>query len=368
MHNIMKYIISAVLIISINSTSIPIYAQEVITYNSLESRIESNNAAIKEITIALEEQVEDYEGMVEHFEDEQAVASWEKDNAEEDGNMLDYIDFATSEAVYEVAIDMFEDVVEKLNSHTTLRTKEYLVMQLTSAAQMLMISCETLEENLSYLNTMETMYQEMYEIAMIAAQAGTATALDVSSAYNNMLMISNNRKSLEDSYHELKANLLILLGYSSDADVVLESIPDVDLERIKERDLEPDIIKAIGNNSSLITMRQNNKGGDTPYETELYLQNLEDSEMKIDSKMRALYHEVDQAYLAYETAKVGFESGSIAWETAQAKNQLGMLSESQFLQAEIQYLSREAELKGAELSLIQAMNTYFWARDGILTI
>ena len=81
--------------------------------------------------------------------------------------------------------------------------------------------------------------------------------------------------------------------------------------------------------------------------------------------MQELYGKLQQEKLSYESAKVGYSSSELTWNQAQTSYELGIMSKSQYLSAQVAFLQSKATLESEDLNLRQAYETYEWAVKGI---
>ena len=81
-----------------------------------------------------------------------------------------------------------------------------------------------------------------------------------------------------------------------------------------------------------------------------------------------LYKDLKQKQKAYEASETLYEAAKADKAAADRKNELGMLSRQEYLQAESAWLSSEASHTAAKLDLTGAIENYQWALEGLLDI
>ena len=91
-------------------------------------------------------------------------------------------------------------------------------------------------------------------------------------------------------------------------------------------------------------------------------------EAEISSSMVNLYNAVIQARNSYSTSQAAFELEQTRMDMAERKMSLGMIGKLEYLQQKMSYTAAEADVRTAELSLLQAMETYDWAVKGNLSL
>lgn len=99
--------------------------------------------------------------------------------------MDEYAANSTLEEIYRSRVKSYNDSIGKLDEASSNRSRILLERQLTSAAQSLMISMQSLRLQQAYLEKMEELYQAVYHNQMIQVQAGLSTGQAVQSAENN---------------------------------------------------------------------------------------------------------------------------------------------------------------------------------------
>ena len=84
--------------------------------------------------------------------------------------------------------------------------------------------------------------------------------------------------------------------------------------------------------------------------------------------MQRLYQEVLDKKAAYEAAGTGYEAAEQSRAASERMYQNGLMSEAQYLGSQITYYQKKAAREAANLSLLQAMETYQWAVDGLAAV
>ena len=290
----------------------------------------------------------------------------DKDEAKDDGEMEDYVEAKSLQAIYNSSAKSYSDRIKDLNKYSANQSRISTERQLTSAAQSLMISWQSLELQEEYTEKLTELYEAQYENAAASQAAGLATDQEVTAAYNRWMNTSVSADSLADSQETVRQNLCLVLGVEGE-EMELRKIPSADPEHLAEYDLEADTKKAINNNSQVISERTSTSDLST---AGMNKKTRAESEMeeKVRIKMQQLYEDVMQAKQSYEAAQTGFSSAKIRWSNAGQKYSLGMLSEAEYLEEQIQYVQKKASFESADLALLSAMETYDWAVLGVVTL
>ena len=338
----------------------------VIEYEELGSLIHAYNTQVQEMTEETEKNRKDYTEIRDYLITERHSATDDKEDAEDEGDAESYAEYAANEAAYQAGVKSYNKMIKKLDSATSNQTRISLEKQLTNAAQSLMISWQSLGIQKESAEKTETLYRELYENAQTQKSAGLATDQDVLEAYNGWQETSISLQSLEDSMTNLSQTLCLLLGMDESGAVTLQEIPAVDVSEISELNLENDTKTAISYNTDIISERNESaKGTAAVANKDRQLDELED---KVTRKMKQLYENVQEAKQSYDAAQTGYRSAEITWNNAQAQYSMGMLSKAEYLQKEIAYIQKKTNYEAADLSLLQALETYRWAMKGIVDL
>lgn len=124
--------------------------------------------------------------------------------------------------------------------------------------------------------------------------------------------------------------------------------------------------KAVNNNYDVIEARNTASGSTSAGNKKA--RTSEELEASVRLVLKQLYEAVLQTKKSYEAAQTGYSSAQIAWNNAQNKYQLGMLSEAEYIQAQMQYTQKKAALESANMELLQALDTYDWAVLGVMEL
>ncbi len=165
---------------------------------------------------------------------------------------------------------------------------------------------------------------------------------------------------IEASGDSIRQSLYLLLG--ADDTVSLADIPPVDTKRLSEMDLEADMQKAMGNNGDLIAERDTKSAGTSSVNKKL--RTLDELEEQVRMKMEQLYEEVNQKKQAYDAAKTGLDGAELQWTNTQNQYRMGMLSNTEYLEKQLQYMQKKMTFDSADLALLQALENYHWAVEG----
>lgn len=335
-----------------------------VEYGELGNLIHAGNPGVQDIARGLEHTREDYGEILESLRLEREDVRSRKEEAEDEGDMEGYVNHASLEAIYQSGIRSYNQAMRRMDQYSANRERILLEKQLTSAAQSLMISWQSLVAQQEYLGNMDGLCLAQYEDALRQMQAGLATGDAVDAAYRRWTEVRASLTSLEDSRRIIYQKLCLLLGLESGGSVSLQKIPPADPGRVGMLNLEEDTRRAINNNTAVVNARHTS-AKDTPAIKNKRIKTAE-LEEKVKIQMAQLYEETLQAKLSYEAAAAGLAGAEISWADSQARYSMGMLGRTEFLQKETEYINKRTAFVSADLNLFQALQRYEWAVDGII--
>lgn len=240
---------------------------------------------------------------------------------------------------------------------------------LISGAQSAVIGYEQIVLQKENLNQTLELLEAVYRSTERQAAAGMATQNDVASARQNLESAKAGLQTIEANEVKLRQTLCTMLGWKYDAAIEIPAIPSVDAERIGKMNLEADTAAATENN---MTLKYNRLSEETLSAGSVEMQNLQRTmkaeKDEIAASMINLYHSVKQAQTALGTAQAAFELEQVKMDAAERKMSLGMIGNLEYLQQKSAYQSAKTEIRTAELSLLQAAETYDWAVKGNLSL
>lgn len=240
---------------------------------------------------------------------------------------------------------------------------------LISGAQSAMIGYEQIVLQKESLNGTIELLEAVCKSTERQSAAGMATQSDVNTAKSNLESAKAGLQTIEANEVKLRQNLCTMLGWSYNADLKVSEIPSVDTGRITKMNLAADTETAKENN---LTLKYNRLSEGTLTSGSVEMQNLRRTmkaeEAEIASSMVNLYNSVLQAQTACDTAQSTFELEKTKMDTAERKKTLGMIGNLEYLQQKVSYQSAEVSVRTAELSLLQAIETYDWAVKGNLSL
>ncbi len=240
---------------------------------------------------------------------------------------------------------------------------------LIAGAQSALIGYEQLILQKGSLQSTLELLQAVYQSTERQAAAGIATQNDVLSAKQNLDSVLAGLMTIEANEVKIRQTLCTMLGWAYDASPEIPEIPEVDPVQIESMNLESDTQKALGNN---FTLKYNRLSKETLTNGSVEMQNLlrtiDAEEAEVKSSMVNLYYSVNQAKNDLSNAQTAFSLEQSKMDLAERKMALGMIGKLEYLQQKNAYATAEVNVRTAELTLLQAVETYDWAVQGNLTL
>lgn len=301
-----------------------------------------------------------------------------EDMAEEQTGMDQAISAATAKALRQSARQM-RNAASMMGQ--SLKKTSSTERQVDRQANSLIMNVQSMMNQYEQLVSQRAMAAKGVELARTARALqdtmqpqGMAVDSDVLSAAASLSSAQSQLASLDAGMEQIYKLLCSFTGYDPASGVTFGAIPSADLAAIDAIDVNADKEKAVNNNYNLISLRSSTGGGMTDFQarttktttqTENRLRNVEYSENTVRSDIQALYDQILEKRAAYDAAKTAYESGKMVWDAAQIQKQNGSLSQIQYLQQELAWLTAESGYHCAGLELQQAIQNYRWAVAGV---
>ena len=301
-----------------------------------------------------------------------------EDIAEEQTGMDQAISAATAKALRQSARQM-RNAASMMGQ--SLKKTSSTERQVDRQANSLIMNVQSMMNQYEQLVSQRAMAAKGVELARTARalqdtmqSQGMAVDSDVLSAAASLSSAQSQLASLDAGMEQIYKLLCSFTGYDPASGVTFGAIPSADLAAIDAIDVNADKEKAVNNNYNLISLRSSTGGGMTDFQarttktttqTENRLRNVEYSENTVRSDIQALYDQILEKRAAYDAAKTAYESGKMVWDAAQIQKQNGSLSQIQYLQQELAWLTAESGYHCAGLELQQAIQNYRWAVAGV---
>lgn len=195
--------------------------------------------------------------------------------------------------------------------------------------------------------------------------ADTATQVDVLNAQEALLTASRNLDSAKAGVENIRQKLLVMLGWKYDDQPEIRQVPSADMGRIDSMDPQRDRAQALENNYTLKVNKKKLANASSVNVRESLEKTIADNEQKIGSSLVTSYQNVLAAKLAYDQAEAEWELESRNLTSAEVNYQLGNISRTQLENQQYAVENKHMALQIADMNLLQTMQTYDWAVNGL---
>ena len=335
----------------------------VLEYDEIPTLVHEYNSTIQQSAKDMGKMQQDFLQNAEELESHSRKMENLKDSAKDEGDYEAYGNYYAQEMRLSGTAKAMESTGKNLMSKKAVASMQQGEDMITQAAQSLMVTYDSLSKQRGTLVKLQELYDRQYQMMVNRRALGLVTDTDVFKAQTNQLSALSSIQTMDGVLLQLKPKLCTLTGWAADADPVIASIPPVDLSRIESMDLEADTWKAIGNNHTLIEQRHSAQGK-TNDGTAARMAYIEEGDQKLTIKMKQLYDDAAAKKTAREAALSGYQSAQQSAASYEHMYGLGLISEADYLGAQISYYQKQAAFENAETDLLLAVETYWWAVKG----
>ena len=317
-----------------------------IEYDNLRQLLLEGNLELKQANDSYESNKKNYQDLMEQMQDEQAYMKFLAEKYEDTEEEATY---RSNAAILGAQVTRLSKQLEAMNRQTKKLSVEENTDSYTMAAQSVMNSYNQMALNVTASEKRVQAAEASYEAMKKKHSAGAADRLI---SQRNLLSAYQQQSS------QLRFQLLSMLGLPDDGTVTIGTLPEPDLIAVDAVDYESDKQKAVNNNSSVQNVRHSRAG------------TTSEIHRKAAQEVEAVGN-AEAEFLAMQTAKVQYlaavdahDSACMSYESLQLKKQAGMLSQTEYLEGEAEYLQNLADYGEASMNLIAAMESYRWAVKG----
>ena len=237
--------------------------------------------------------------------------------------------------------------------------------QLSSVIEGLMISYGQLELSRDILAEQVSLYERLLSVQTQLLSQGLATAAEVEAASLELETARSELSKAEASLLQLATAIGLQLGYSQSEPPHIGELPVPDTAYVEAADLEKDLLQAANENSEVKAARTS----DGSSAGDLKRDRNENAVMgKLSSQLSELYADMKQKKLIYDGSAATLQKAQLSRTSAETRYSMGMLSEAEYKAQLLTAFSYEASARLAELNLLQAINNYKWAVNGVMTL
>ncbi|MCI9105505.1 MAG: TolC family protein [Lachnospiraceae bacterium] len=330
-----------------------------IEYDNLRQLLLEGNLELKQANDSYESNKKNYQDLMEQMQDEQAYMKFLAEKYEDTEEEATY---RSNAAILGAQVTRLSKQLEAMNRQTKKLSVEENTDSYTMAAQSVMNSYNQMALNVTASEKRVQAAEASYEAMKKKHSAGAATAAQVSEAADRLISQRNLLSAYQQQSSQLRFQLLSMLGLPDDGTVTIGTLPEPDLIAVDAVDYESDKQKAVNNNSSVQNVRHSRAGTTS----EIHRKAAQEVEAvgNAEAEFLAIYQELQTAKVQYLAAVDAHDSACMSYESLQLKKQAGMLSQTEYLEGEAEYLQNLADYGEASMNLIAAMESYRWAVKG----
>lgn len=220
------------------------------------------------------------------------------------------------------------------------------------------LELETAEETKKDLET-------AYDQTVLSRQAGMATEMEVLDAQEAVQEQEKTIAELKQSIENTRQNLVVLCGWSSDSQPEISPVPELDLEKIDEIDLEADKQTALETNYTLKINNKKQENAKDPDNRDNIQKTIDSNKRQIGLSVTSAWQSLQTARRSYEQALKDEEAGKRDLELADQKRAAGMITEAEYQKEQSAANADSIAVRIAYLDLIEAYETYWWNVNGM---
>ncbi len=332
-----------------------------VEYANLTELLIAGNLDLQQQTDSYYTNKENYQSLMEAMREEQEYMKFLAKKYEDDPEA--HAGYSSSAATLGRSASQLSDRLEALNRKSGTITVEKTIESFTMSAQARMTSCRQMAQNVIAKEKRVEAARSAYETALLKQSAGSATRNEVMEAADYLQQQENLLTSYRQQEKQLRFSLLSMLGISDGENVTIGEVPEPDLALIDAIDFEEDRQKAVGNSSQVQSTRHANAG--TTSEIARKADSVAEAEGSAEAEITDIYQQLQAQKMEYQAALSSFGSARLIWQSLQRRKQAGMVSTSDYLTGEADYLEALAKKESAAMNLHQAYEDYCRSVRGI---
>ncbi len=240
--------------------------------------------------------------------------------------------------------------------------------QIVKSVQNLFPNYYQLINNLEQLKANRKLLQTSYNAQMVQFSLGMCTQTELNESETNMASLDYNIAALESQILTMKQEICKLIGKPYNTDITLGEMPEADLAYIRNIDLNRDIDTAIENNYSVkvLQYKRDDISSGASYETkDTADNNLEAQRETVRSTVSQQYQTILSNQNTWKLEQKKLEQMEITMQTAETKYNMGLMSNLEYENQKVNYISQDITVKNAELTLSDSIQTYQWYLQGL---
>ena len=195
--------------------------------------------------------------------------------------------------------------------------------------------------------------------------AGMSTQAKVLSAKESVSNAEAALVTAESNLASTKESLCLMLGWGYGADVEIAELADPDQSKIAAIDVSADIQTALGNSYAYRLTKTQLTNARTDSVKEKLSETEKNQKETISNSVKSAYDSLLLAQSGYEQAQSALALQEVSMKSADAKLAAGTITKNTYESQKASYTTAQVTARTQKLFLLQAMNDYDWAVNGL---
>lgn len=264
------------------------------------------------------------------------------------------------------AKSLMEQGDENTDDQATMRLQyDQSEAKLAKQAQGLMITYWTQYYNLDGQKARVEQAKLSYQSEQNRLAAGMSTQSKVLSAKESVSNAEAALVTAESNLASTKESLCLMLGWGYGADVEIAELADPDQSKIAAIDVSADIQTALENSYAYRLTRKQLTNARTNTVKEKLTETEKNQKETISNSVKSAYDSLLLAQSGYEQAQSALALQEVSMKSADAKLAAGTITKNTYENQKVSYTTAQVTAQTQKLSLLQAMNDYDWAVNGL---
>ena len=268
-------------------------------------------------------------------------------------------------------LDVSDDTVDQ----TELQMDE-AADQIVAAAQKLYMTFHSLDAQRTQLLKQQQVLADTVKIAQLKADLGLITQTDLLNARQQQNTLADDLAALVNQMKTVKNNFQVLLGYSSDYDVSISSMPAPDadftaaMDEAADRQTAQDANWTLKEKKLAKEIAGDNEDSDLDSTVDDYRAAALNYSLALNTfnaSFQQVYDDVAEKQGRLATAQAAYDAKAKALDAVKRQNALGIASSLDSENAQMDLDAAGAALEQAQLGLFSSQEQYRWALRGVIS-
>ena len=264
------------------------------------------------------------------------------------------------------AKSLMEQGDENTDDQATMRIQyDQAEARLAKQAEGLMITYWTQYYNLDGQKVRIEQAKLSYQSEQNRLAAGMSTQSKVLSAKESVSNAEAALVTAESNLASTKESLCLMLGWGYGADVEIAELADPDQSKIAAIDVSADIQTALENSYAYRLTKKQLTNARTDSVKEKLSETEKNQRETISNSVKSAYDSLLLAQSDYEQAQSALALQEVSMKSADVKLAAGTITKNTYESQKASYTTAQVTAQTQKLSLLQAMNDYDWAVNGL---